>query len=183
MTEIPGVPLIMNDPPVVSEFPEGSPAAERDELADLQIEAVALHYASARIADRQRTVKAQLAERMRPGDTVRPSLPGDQAPIDAGTISYTRGTLGIAGFTSDEFIAWVDENYPREVDTVVTVRPAFTKRFVVANGVIVGPTGEMDIPGLAVQQGASSLSVRVAKGADDALRSAISGGTVSAILP
>jgi hypothetical protein len=54
----------------------------------------------------------------------------------------------------------VEENAPEWMEVVEQVRPEFAKRFVNANGILVGPNGEVGVPGIIVQSGPATVQVR-----------------------
>jgi hypothetical protein len=113
---------------------------------------------------------AQLAARMNVRDTARPTIPGSNTV--AATISFKAGSESIRITDPEKFTEWVDQNYPGEIEMVERIRPAFMPRFVNANGVVVGPGGELDIPGIEVSAaGEPTIAVSVGKAAPYVLES------------
>jgi hypothetical protein len=133
-------------------------AEEPNELAALQLRAAQLASIAKVFTQAAKDAKLALEHRMNPRDTARPVFPG--TAVVAGTISYKAGGRSIAGLDSEEFRVWVDENYPGEIELVEQVRPAFRGRFVMTDdNQVVGPTGEIGIPGLHVAEASPILAV------------------------
>lgn len=135
---------------------------EPETLAALQLRAAQLSAIAKLFATEAAKAKAALKPLMNVRDTARPAFPG--TAVIAGTISYKAAGRSIAGFDSDEFRAWVDTEYPGEVEMIERVRPAFTARFVMTDeNVVVGPSGDIDIPGLHVAESDPVLAVTPTK--------------------
>lgn len=134
------------------------PEEAEPSLAELQLRAAQLAAIAKLFTEAAKAARAALPGRMNVRDTARPVFPG--TAVVAGTISYKAGGRSIAGFATDEFRVWVDENYPGEIEMVERVRPAFTGAFVMtAENIVVGPRGEIDIPGLHVAESDPTLAV------------------------
>lgn len=131
-------------------------------LTELQLRAAQLAALAKEINTAYSLAKEALSVRMNKRDTARPVLPGTDTV--AATISYRAGAQSIRVTDPDKFQAWVDDTYPGEIEMIERVRPAFMSRFVNANGVVVGPSGEIDIPGIEVTEPANpTISVSVGK--------------------
>lgn len=95
------------------------------------------------------------------GDSARPPIPdGTERPAAAATITYKYGPSSIMVNDPEAFREWVDDHHPAEIEIVEQVRPAFLKRFTNANGVLVGPDGELDVPGVVVKSSPATVQVR-----------------------
>ncbi len=147
--------------------------------ADLQLRAVQLAAIRNTAAAELTHIKAALTTMMEPGDSSHPVIPtGDPKPPIAGAVTYRHGGSSVLVTDETKFREWVDENYPGEVEMIERVRPAFQGRFVDANGVVVGPGGEIDVPGIGVVTGAPSLSVAPDKKTADQLWLSMRGRTL-----
>lgn len=133
-------------------------------VAAATLRAAQLAALSTSFAEAFKEAKLDLEALMNVRDTARPTIPGTDTV--AATVSYKAGSDAIRVTDSDALTAWVDENYPGEVESIERIRPAFMQRFVNANGVVVGPGGELDIPGIKVLPSSDpSVAVTVPKAA------------------
>lgn len=109
-------------------------------------------------------LKAQWKATRHVGDSAHPPIPdGTERPAVAAAITYKYGPSSIVVNDEEAFQAWVEDNHPTELEVVERVRPQFLKRFTNANGTLVGPDGEIDVPGIIVQSGPATVSVRPEK--------------------
>lgn len=109
-------------------------------------------------------LKAQWKATRHVGDSSRPPIPdGTERPASAATITYKYGPSSITVNDPEAFLTWVDEHHPEEIEVVQQVNPAFIKRFTNANGILVGPDGELDVPGIIVKSGPATVSVQPEK--------------------
>lgn len=113
-----------------------------------------------------KAAKATVADALRdagfdPGTTLRPLLDDGQP---AGSVQHTVPKPKAIVHDPDAFAVWVQSNYPRNVDMVVTVRPAFTDAVLqmsAAAGQPCGPGGEIDDQAPAgIKVGTSAPQVR-----------------------
>ncbi len=108
---------------------------------------------------------------MVPGDHMQPTIPtGDPIEPPGGTVTYRHPSQSIVVTDEPAFREWVDDHHPGEVEMVERVRPAFLARFVNANGIVVGPDGDIDIPGISVATGSASIAAVTDKKNLDQLR-------------
>lgn len=95
------------------------------------------------------------------GDSARPPIPdGTERPAAAATITYKYGPSSIVVNDPEAFQAWVESNAPEWIEVVEQVRPEFVKRFANANGILVGPNGELDVPGIVLRPSPATVQVR-----------------------
>lgn len=117
------------------------------------------------------------------GDSSRPPIPdGTERPAVAATITYKYGPSSIVVNDPEAFQTWVEANAPEWMEVVEQVRPEFVKRFVNANGILVGPNGETDVPGIIVQSGPATVSVRPDKDNRAHLFAAVAGVSMRELL-
>ncbi len=128
--------------------PTDAEAVRQAKIEELQVRAVRLAAVSARFDDAYKAAKAELQTLMRVRQSDRPLIPGTNTV--GGTVSYKAGGDAVRVTDQEAFREWIDKNYPGEIEMVEQVREAFIARFVNANGVVVGPGGELDIPGIMV---------------------------------
>jgi hypothetical protein len=150
---------------------------------DLQRQLIYLADLAAMANEAAKHIRKVLPTIMEVGDKAEPTIPtGDPIEPPAGTVTYRRPSQSVMVTAEDVFRAWVDDNYPGEIELVERVRPAFMSRFIDANGIVVGPSGEIDIPGIAVVTGSPSIAVVTNKKNLDQLRGAMRDLTVGDLL-
>lgn len=157
------------------------PTPETREQLELRMSVLAAFQQAAR-EELSRLKKRWQATR-RVGDSSRPPIPdGTERPAVAATITYKYGPSSIVVNDPEAFLAWVEEHHPSEVEVIEQVRPDFTKRFTNANGVLVGPDGELDVPGIIVQSGPATVSVQPDKDNRAHLFAAVAGVSMRELL-
>ncbi len=118
------------------------------------------------------SAKAELAGLLLAGDTVAGRV-GDEILCKA---SWSKGSARVVVTDEKAFTAWVKEKHPTEI--VETVNPAYIKALKQIDGALVDAAGEI-APGIEVQVGDPSLSVRAEKGALEIVDKLIAEGRFS----
>lgn len=112
-----------------------------------------------------KAAKDDMARELGPEGRKNAVLDGDKIA----SVSVTKS--GRVSVTSEaQFVRWVEEHYPTEIEHVPQVRPAFLeaiKKASEAAGEPCSPRGELDIPGVTV--GDPYPLVRKSAGADELL--------------
>lgn len=138
---------------------------------ELQLQLLQVADLGAMSAEAAKHIKGVLQKIMNVGDKSEPTIPtGEPLEPAAGTVTYRHPTRSVSVTDEKALTAWIDANYPGEIEVIERIRPAFLARFADANGVVVGPGGELAVPGIEVVTGSSSIAAVTNKKNLDQLR-------------
>ena len=109
--------------------------------------------------DMHKQTRQRLEEVLRKGERVPVWTPDEVTEL--GYVQLTKPKPAARVTSAEDLLAWVEDNYPEEVEvvevqTVRRVRPAFAAALVKAEGVT--PDGEV-VPGIELVQGSPTLRV------------------------
>lgn len=136
----------------------------------------ALHLAVLRLVadmvkDARSVADEATGQALEEGDRITATLGGHKLAA----VSMAAGSTRCRVVDEDKLAAWVEQNYPTEVEYTVRVRPVFLKQLQDAAkkaGAPVDPTTGEEIPGLEVTTGEPHPTVRPVDGARDILADA-----------
>lgn len=153
---------------------------------DIARDLLVLKVLSERLREAKTPLEAHARELMEPSDRTAVKM-GDEL---LGTVTVVNGRRTPRVADERALLAWVKDQYPSEVQTVETVRPAFVKAVLDAArdfGEPVDPrTGEVGVPGVVVGTGESYPMIRLTADADAVVATAWQAGRLpmpAAFLP
>jgi hypothetical protein len=147
---------------------EATDMAEQEDLDSLRFRAGALALTIKELQEALKPMRDELEARSPRRSSVSPEIPGTTVAV--ARLERKRDSRSIAGWDSAEAIAWGNEHYPSEIELVEQFREAIRDRFVLTDdGQIVGPKGELDIPGLFVATSPGSFAITPNRDAAPAL--------------
>jgi hypothetical protein len=138
------------------------------DLHRLTLRALILRLLRDRIVEHEAANRAALSLAMGVGDRKTVQLPSDdEQDVPVGYATYAKGSTTAYVVDDAKFLAWVQANYPHEVETVSRVRPAFQRVVLDASkkfGAPMAPDGTLDVPGVYVRTGEPQLRIVPDKG-------------------